>query len=82
MKVEFKYIALFLVSICMNITYGNTHDRFRLESRSGRDCLVHPDGTPFFSLGVNHIQNILQKTNRGEVEQTRARNGTNNARLE
>lgn len=69
MKVEFKYIALFLVSICMNITYGNTHDRFRLESRSGRDCLVHPDGTPFFSLGVNHIQNILQKTNRGEVEQ-------------
>ena len=35
----------------------------------GRICLIEPAGSPFFSLGVNHIQNILQKTDRGDEEQ-------------
>jgi hypothetical protein len=27
----------------------------------GRSCLVQPDGSPFFSLGNNHIQNLTQR---------------------
>jgi hypothetical protein len=69
MKLGIKWTVLFLVSMCMNATFGDTNEYFRLDSRNGRACLVQPDGTPFFSLGVNHIQNILQKTNRGDVEQ-------------
>jgi hypothetical protein len=34
--------------------------RFQLGRVNGRDCLIDPDGKPFFSLGVNHIQNVFQ----------------------
>ena len=31
--------------------------------------MIEPAGSPSLSLGVNHIQNILQKTDRGDEEQ-------------
>ena len=34
---------------------------FHLEKLNGRDCLVAPDGKPFLSLGINHIQALTQK---------------------
>ena len=34
--------------------------RFQLGKVNGRDCLIDPDGKPFLSLGVNHIQNVFQ----------------------
>ena len=34
---------------------------FHLGKVNGRDCLVTPDGKPFLSLGINHIQALTQK---------------------
>ncbi|OUX37893.1 MAG: hypothetical protein CBE26_02270 [Kiritimatiellaceae bacterium TMED266] len=34
---------------------------FRLAELNGRSCLVQADGSPFFSLGINHIQNLTQR---------------------
>jgi hypothetical protein len=39
---------------------------FRLDAINGREYLVNPDGRPFFSLGVNHIQNIFQEDFSGD----------------
>ena len=68
MKTGIKWSVILLGSI-LSTGNGNSNERFHLEHRNGRMCLIEPAGTPFFSLGVNHIQNILQKTDQENKKQ-------------
>ena len=61
MTIFIKYIYLLLISSLVLPTLGSMEKRFRIERFNDRLCLVDPDGSPFFSLGVNHIRNILQR---------------------
>ena len=61
MTVFIKYIYLLLISSLVLPTLASMENRFRIERFNDRLCLVDPDGSPFFSLGVNHIRNILQR---------------------
>ena len=61
MTVFIKYICLLLISSLVLPTLASMENRFRIERFNDRLCLVDPDGSPFFSLGVNHIRNILQR---------------------
>jgi len=45
---------------------GKATGVFHLEKINGRDCLIDPAGQPFLSLGVNHIQNIIQGSFAGD----------------
>ena len=68
MKTGIKWSVILLGSI-LSTGNGDSNERFHLDHRNGRICLIEPAGTPFFSLGVNHIQNILQKTDQEDEEQ-------------
>ena len=65
MKTGIKWSIILLGSI-ISTGNGDSNEHFHLDHRNGRICLIEPAGSPFFSLGVNHIQNILQKTDRGD----------------
>lgn len=54
------FLAVASAAACMNVagaaTAPSTPRRFfRLESRHGRHWLITPEGKPFFSLGLNHL---------------------------
>ena len=54
------YVVLLVTGLFVTAIDEDVAKRFRLGKRNGRDCLITPAGDPFLSLGVNHIQNIMQ----------------------
>ncbi|MEC7287285.1 MAG: hypothetical protein VXU42_01175, partial [Verrucomicrobiota bacterium] len=58
MKVTLSKLAALLLGV--GLIQADEDGRFQLGKVNGRDCLIDPDGKPFLSLGVNHIQNVFQ----------------------
>ncbi|MEC7280874.1 MAG: hypothetical protein VXU50_02315, partial [Verrucomicrobiota bacterium] len=58
MKVTLSKLAALLLGA--GLIQADGDGRFQLGKVNGRDCLIDPDGKPFLSLGVNHIQNVFQ----------------------
>ncbi len=47
---------------------GDAAERYRLGKVNGRDCLISPAGEPFLSLGVNHINNVIEGSFAGDKQ--------------
>ena len=55
-----KFFIVFFLPMLLASVNCLAEDVFCLSRVNGRDCLIDPTGKPFFSLGINHIQNVLQ----------------------
>jgi hypothetical protein len=55
-----KSLVVYLMTMMLVALNCSAEGVFRLGKVNGRDCLVDPAGKPFLSLGVNHIQNVVQ----------------------
>jgi len=53
-----RVTLLCVMGILVFAKAGTAPGVFHLENVNGRDCLIDQDGTPFLSLGVNHVQAI------------------------
>lgn len=64
-----KLIGLCVLGMLVATEGGTVAGVFRLGKIHGRDCLIDPDGKPFLSLGINHIQNVVQGSFAGDPKE-------------
>jgi hypothetical protein len=59
-KQMLRLAGVLAMGLAMVANGGDATGMFHLGKINGRDCLIAPDGNPFLTLGVNHVQAIQQ----------------------